>query len=316
MPENYMKIKPSSTNKKTVIFFIIAVIITGFSCKNATPDSGFVIMTQGTVLLNGKSVKTGEEVRPSDTIKTGDNSYAVIQFGDLALVTIKSNTVLKIENVAIKVNKIGLRQENGTSFSKLVKKGSDFSIKTPTIVASVRGTSFSLSFDRNDGKTSISVLSGIVTLSRSGEPESKLIKLENDTRIKGGEKADISPSIEFKPAVIKEKELADLKQMDSVDLMEKRPDTSINSDKNTEPSVKKETKDAVISKGGEAEKTFTKKLQEIKIKNNGKLDLIKLKDGRQIHGMIIERGQKYMIQTPSGIVTVQREDIVSQTITY
>ncbi|MCU0847191.1 MAG: FecR domain-containing protein [Spirochaetes bacterium] len=311
-----MKNKSSSMNKKAVIFLIIAVLITGFNCKKGAPDTGFIIMTQGTVLLNGKTVKTGEEVRPSDIIKTGDNSIAVIQFGDLALVTIKSNTILKIENVAIQVNKIGLRQENGTSFSKLVKKGSDFSIKTPTVVASVRGTSFTLSFDRNAGKTSISVLSGIVTLARSGEPESKLIKLENDIRIRGGEKADITPSTEIKPVGIKEKELSELKQMDSVDFRETKPDTRINSDKNTEPSVKKETTDSIIPKEDEAEKTFTKKLQEIKIKNNGKLDLIKLKDGRQIHGMIIERGQKYMIQTPSGNVTVQREDIVSQTITY
>lgn len=64
------------------------------------------------------------------------------------------------------------------------------------------------------------------------------------------------------------------------------------------------------------EKTYDEILEEIKIRNKGKLDIITLKNGRKIAGMIVERGLMFKIQTPRGMLSVTRDEIESQTISY
>ena len=81
---------------------------------------------------------------------------ATIQFESRALLMIKSNSKIKINN--FNKQTIELEQKKGSTFSNIFKKGSRYRIKTPVSTAAVRGTQFSIIIKK--GKTSIKLLKG------------------------------------------------------------------------------------------------------------------------------------------------------------
>ncbi|HNA79911.1 MAG TPA: FecR domain-containing protein, partial [Turneriella sp.] len=145
---------------------VVALVAVGCGEKKeqASLDSAKFTYVKGDVLVSGKPATLGQTVSKDATIEVKNNSMAVLQFSSAASITLKANSVLSIANLA--KNDAGkpvieLSQSNGSSFSKIAKGQSDFSIKTPTAVAGVRGTSFEL--EVGNGKTTkIKLLEGKV----------------------------------------------------------------------------------------------------------------------------------------------------------
>ncbi len=144
--------------------------------KPAVPPKASVVFRVSGVLTKksrkGKKVKrillpafVQTALKPGDEVRTHARSRAEVRLGDGVLVRLKENTIFKI--VRLKSSKdafhVSLRLLGGKILLKVAKSlGQGFRVKvrTPTAVATVRGTMFIV--DAQASKTEIKVLEGIV----------------------------------------------------------------------------------------------------------------------------------------------------------
>jgi len=111
--------------------------IAGLSGKvlvKIAPSTEWVAATADTVL------------KPSDAIKTEENSAALLEFSDKSTVALKQKTEVLIEELAWTdaSRKAGLKMSIGELRAILKKTGTDadFKVKTPTAICGARGTIF------------------------------------------------------------------------------------------------------------------------------------------------------------------------------
>ncbi|MFQ6605069.1 MAG: FecR domain-containing protein [Fidelibacterota bacterium] len=122
--------------------------------KRSAPDAEYVNLKPGTVLENG------------DYIRTGANGFAALIFiDDKSALKVRNNTEVEISGkrsattIAKKVN-----MEAGTVRAKIKKqKKTEFTIQTPTSVASVKGTDFWFVSDPQSGDQLFG-MEGVVSL--------------------------------------------------------------------------------------------------------------------------------------------------------
>jgi len=161
-------------NKKGILYtlsltLIFPLFFISCSCKNS-PLEGEVTFLTGTMKINDSYASVGSRVIKSDMLITGEKSEAVIQLGDAAVITLKPDTVMVFENLSDGSSGSGtasLLLNRGISLHKIIKSGSEYSVKSPTAVASVRGTEFEMSADET--RTVIKVTSGTVYVRKISE---------------------------------------------------------------------------------------------------------------------------------------------------
>ena len=157
---------------------VVALVAVGCGEKKeqASLDSAKFTYVKGDVLVSGKPATLGQTVSKDATIEVKNNSMAVLQFSSAASITLKANSVLSIANLSKNDSGkpvIELSQNSGSSFSKIAKGQSEFSIKTPTAVAGVRGTSFELVVG-NGKTTQIKLLEGKVQVAKAEATKEEL----------------------------------------------------------------------------------------------------------------------------------------------
>jgi hypothetical protein len=109
-----------------------------------------------------KPAAEGQSLGGGDTVVTGKNSMADIVWGDRGLVRINEKTKITVASLSKKSDDPDLDMNAGSimvMLSKLVR-GESFQVKTPTQVASVRGTSFQV--DADDDRSRVAVLTGAI----------------------------------------------------------------------------------------------------------------------------------------------------------
>ncbi len=109
-----------------------------------------------------KPAAEGLALSGGDAIVTGKNSMADIAWGDRGLVRVNEKTRISVASLAKKSDDPDLDMSAGSvmvMLSKLVR-GESFQVKTPTQVASVRGTSFQVDADENISR--VNVLTGMI----------------------------------------------------------------------------------------------------------------------------------------------------------
>ena len=336
-----MKVKSFySANKIGIIVFTIIVL--SFSCKPGQQiSSGIFTFTVGDVTLNGKSAGIGDSVVVNDTIQTGNKSFAVIQFGNISLLKLHDSSSVKVISLQLsEKDEIKLFMEYGNTFNKLVKKGSGYTIKTPTMIAAVRGTSFSVIQKKDSESGRCLVLEGSVAVEKTyapgGTEPQKAVPEEQKKEpiiVQSGYQVKVSEAEVGAPFVIERSEKSELVKLKEIRIIEELPKAEpqerkeiiiknpVIPESKAETTAPPESKDKVPDKENTvavktAQQVYQEKLNEIKVRNRGKLDKITLKDGRSFLGMIIERGLLYKIETPKGIQLIQQEEIVTQTIQY
>jgi len=157
--------------KTLIIFYIFS---TAISCGKEEPVQStvneFLFKIQFFVgdvkILRGDaeiSVNQGDQLNIADTIITGSKSSIDILYGSSGIIRINENSNVSIASIADDKNSdTVMNMEKGKVFAAFTKlKGTKFNVKTPTVVASVRGTSFSLVSDKSGAK--VAVLKGTVT---------------------------------------------------------------------------------------------------------------------------------------------------------
>lgn len=107
----------------------------------------------------------GQMIKTGDWVKTDKNVFVAIVFLDGSNVKIQSNTEIEIKSsrVTAKELKTQMYIAEGQAWSKVSQQGNgEFKIKTPTAVASVKGTEFDVEFDDLAESTTLTVLEGSV----------------------------------------------------------------------------------------------------------------------------------------------------------
>lgn len=168
--------------EKAKISFLIVVLAGFLSFSFAADNIAVIIKMKGAVQLQtpGKNdwqaAKKGQMVASGSKIKTGDNGLVMVKFlDDKSMVRMKPKSILTV--VGQKEQRVVNKEVNITLGSVLFnvdkkhKKG-EFHVKTPTSVATVKGTKFWVVVDKN-GVTSVVTLEDIVALLNLGSGVSK-----------------------------------------------------------------------------------------------------------------------------------------------
>ncbi|MFO1479745.1 MAG: FecR domain-containing protein [Turneriella sp.] len=288
---------------------VVALVAIGCGEKKeqASLDSAKFTYVKGDVLVSGKPATLGQTVSKDATIEVKNNSMAVLQFSSAASITLKANSVLSIANLA--KNDAGkpvieLSQSNGSSFSKIAKGQSDFSIKTPTAVAGVRGTSFEL--EVGNGKTTkIKLLEGKVAVAKveaNDTPEEVKAELEKATVVEAGQKVEVDNKAVSKPVEITEAEKTSLQAMNTVEIAPVSGKVVV--PESVEKYATGETTSASLTEAApKAAEVKKLTLADIKAKY-GRIAKIQTKNGKEYVGYFNQQGAEMTIQTVDGQVRV------------
>jgi hypothetical protein len=303
--------------------FCCILLISGCGEKKKEPTptavalSAVVTFSVGDVKLaasdgKDKSVKSGDKIAEKDLLKTGAASFAAIQIGDEAVIRIQEKSEFSIESLANDRRIMKLNQGQIISKVQKLNKEDSFQIKTPTTIASVRGTEFNVIYGQ--GKTLVSVGSGKVAVAAENTDLAKAQVADTGSTAESKESVkDKSISIEIRKAT-KNETLAvqkvsavpivadpDKKSADELNILFK---PVIENDRKIDQQMtpeKAEKQKAIIQKGSGT-------LAEIKEAFN-RVDEITLYNKKVITGYVLSRGDTWVIVTPDGKVNVAEKDV-------
>jgi len=203
--------------KKLLYLCIILLVLPQFSCKKDTVVAldGYVNFMSGKVniILDGK--KTGAEVgavvKNGAKVETGAGAFVDIYFGDNA-VRVLENSLVEIGSVVTNMKdnteKSEYTVEKGKMFSRVTKKlakGDEFTIKTPTTIAGVRGTEFLVS--EENGKGMVACIDGKVAVSDATAADKKGVE------INAGEEVSVEPGKDLVVKALSEENRANLAEI-------------------------------------------------------------------------------------------------------
>lgn len=216
-----------------ILFISIFILFVALSCKKESnseeneqttnhqndaikQNSAVVIFVVGDVRTQDRKLSFGETVTITDIVKTGKKSLCDLQLLESkagVVIRIKSETEFKIDP-STDPNRadINLSLKSGSSLFKInnkLSKNESIKVATPTMVAGVRGTSFSLDISQK-GDAAIQVIEGSV-VTRPNIPEldnlpddvkinSQTVKMieaslkKNEVTLEAGQKVKISKS--------------------------------------------------------------------------------------------------------------------------
>lgn len=123
---------------------------------------------------------TGVPLFAGDLIETMRESKAELTYVDGAVMRIKPLTLIEVQPFALKIFK-------GKMWHKFTKRGSEFVIDTPSLVAGIRGTVFDISVSSR-GKAVLSVIEGAVAVKgKNGRSKELIVKQGFSTHAESGQ---------------------------------------------------------------------------------------------------------------------------------
>lgn len=143
-------------NKLSIISLSSLSLLAAFATAAEAASAGRVIVAAGetSALRAGREVplNTGADVEVGDTVRVGANSSMQIRFADEALMSLRANSVLKVESynfvnkpsedsAVLSLLKGGVRTVTGV-IGRISR--ADYNFKTPTSTIGIRGTHFTL----------------------------------------------------------------------------------------------------------------------------------------------------------------------------
>ena len=152
--------------------FVCVTLILLFSlvngCSKRPDEFASVMFFMGDVLCNGNAIEIGASLKQDDVIKTSELSFCDIKLGG-SLVRIKEKSTLTLSTLmkSADAENVGLELSLGKMLCKPKKllHSEQFTVKTPTAIAGVRGTSFTVEADARK-TTRIKVFDGNVNVGR------------------------------------------------------------------------------------------------------------------------------------------------------
>jgi hypothetical protein len=175
---------------------VAMVLIIGGPAFSQTAKGATLTSVKGTVTVlapgqaAAKAAAENMAVPEGSVIKTSSKSSVMIKFSDGSLVKIgplSSLTISKAAGASGKNTKLDIA--GGKVYARVKKKdsSSDFTIKTPTAIAGVRGTYYSSEVDE-DASSKFDVFEGEVAVSSIDNPTAEiLVKANQTTSVKQGQ---------------------------------------------------------------------------------------------------------------------------------
>lgn len=287
---------------RTAFFVVIAATAMLSSCGKTAKEAKAVatlVVGEVTVTSAGKgpaSLNAGDEIRAGDIVTTGRRSMATIQIDTVGIVRIVENSTLKMKTLYAAGRPTELNLDSGTVFSKIIKKsGMKYQVKTPTLVASVRGTQFVV-VARGKGD-SVMVREGIVAVSTPSEKKAREVTEKKRAAVNEEGRIEIAAQNRLEELILEKYALQPY--IDGIEA--KKPE-----------EVAKAFKDI-----GKEEERIDKQIEEIKLspldrlRKQGK-PLVKLflKDGSLIIGSIEETtADGVKLNTGESVITIPKADI-------
>ena len=151
----------------------VLVLLLGLSCQgsqnrnNTTSNYMMVIFSTGGEIIRGEKTipaQIGTVVRLGDIIKTSLSQRVDLQTRGGTTLRIKETSSLEIKRISADEQRLLLQK--GSVFADVKRKSAKekFDVVTPTAIAGVRGTVFKVEVDEENGKSSIKVLEGKVSM--------------------------------------------------------------------------------------------------------------------------------------------------------
>ncbi len=143
----------------------------GQNSNSIIPTSGTLSYLEGDVFINNSPGSIGDAINDTDTIRTEENSYCEIIFGNSNVFRLDENTQTQINwsQSDIKLEK-GAFSAVFTKLDKFLNGDKDFTVSSPSNVAGVRGTVFFMKVE-DDNNTYLCICNGALTV---GGPEVEL----------------------------------------------------------------------------------------------------------------------------------------------
>ncbi len=289
--------KPSSNRKLTLVLGAAASVLLAVGAafillqKREVPSKaskGIVIFVSGQAEIEraGKTtpIQSGDVVLPADRIRT-TTGHVDLHLADQSILRIRENADVTFEKLARTTGgdpALGIGLKSGRVLNMIPKIGKEgsYNIMTPTAIASVRGTSFDASVDRET--SSIVVIEGKVEVEEKVGSK-KTYVLEANDRVTVGEKSEKQ----------RDPGLADKSRPEYAEMQQHLEQFS--------PAVRQ----AVM---GLAEAKTEDDLRKI---YNQEIELIQLKSGRTLRGVVVSQmdGQ-LIIQSTDGSYVVNELDVL------
>jgi hypothetical protein len=287
--------------KRISLITAISAVSIIISCAKEAKKEFFVCFYTGTVTQarNGAPVplEIKGAVQEGDVFTVGEKSTLILQSSDGIVVRCESNTEAVISSIN-DVTKREITLNKGKLLSSVDKltRGHGYAVKTPTAVASVRGTQFLTEYD--GAKSIVAVGRGVVSVKRiTGTGDEKLTE-KGSTAVVEAEKEFV--------------ELRGVNKVETLELakLEKTP-VVVDMEKKTPAEVKdvfKDTEKTDEDINSQIEEVSGLSPAEMKAKY-GRIDVITLYSGRVVQGVIISRGESYRVLTSSGTVFIKAKDV-------
>ncbi len=155
--------------KKLCLVCMCMIISSVYSCsKEKVDEYAMITFMIGDVKRNNAAVEIGEIIKEKDEIITAADSFCDVKIGD-SIIRIKEGSKVVISNIIRKDNSesttLGLDVGKMLCKPKKLIKSESFIVKTPTAVAGVRGTNFSVEADAMK-TTRIKVFDGKIQIAK------------------------------------------------------------------------------------------------------------------------------------------------------
>ena len=291
------QVKSGAAGRRTAVVLVALLAAAALSqCKSEKPVGttfrAAVVFVKGSAAKiaaeGSRDLHPGDFLNEKDTIKTGADSAIEIVFGhDQSIVRLQSNAELQLATLrTMEANEqnIDLNLKQGSALNHLEKlsKNSKYMIHSPSAIASVRGTSFEMVVD---GNTSIVlVAAGAVRVDAATGPKRSHDLEKNQMVIVTAESTGEKPRTDEKEVG---KNLPEYEQMKT---------------RLTEMSPLVQKAEGIV---------ITKSEVELRKKYNRELELLSLKDGRQLRGVVVDQqGERLIVHAVDGVHIIKRSDIL------
>jgi hypothetical protein len=221
----------------------------------------------------------------ADLIKTGANSFVLLQVEEMIVVKIAEKSTVTMKSILDRKNR-ELFTDRGTILSRVVTLpgNSTYKVGTPAIVASVRGTEFSVRY--KPGKAVLAVRRGAVAVS----PE----KGRKETMVPAGTTATFTDK--EKRQMISDSELHELEAISKIPVI-----------RGIENKNEEQIQD--LLKPGLGKDAMTEAALKHLKTTYGHIHTVSLYNGKVIEGVILSRGKNFTILTPRGKIIVPEKQI-------
>ena len=313
----FMERKMFRINKgfcKSLSVVFVAVTVLTVSCKKEqsvvqqpVPEvkSAIVTFVLGDVKVSSQAeaardLCVNDRIKPGSIIETGDKSIATLQINEVGSILINEKTMLIIDSILTPEKGTALDLKSGSVFSRIVKKtGNQYSVKTMTMLAAVRGTEFLTIADRD--KWHVLVKAGTVNVSTDIDPEGKPVieKKKADVDKKGSIKIGFQNRIQeltLEKLAVKSPYIEEVEKKTAEDIKDVF--------KKLEPEEKK-----IEQKIEKLKEMMLSPLDRLRKQGRPLVELF-LKDGIQIIGAIEKTGDgKLKLNTGESIIDIPKDDI-------